>query len=238
MKIAILGDSYSSSIAFQGANHFKSWSELLTRKYEVNNYSENGSSLYYMKSMFFDKIYNEYEKIIFCITAPGRITFKVDTAERNPEYVPWYRHIPTIWTIDARIHQIKELTDLDKKRYKILYDYILEIQDIEYEEYIHRMMVLDILKKRPDALLIPAFPTSLVDQVDCLENVTKMEDAVFGKRTGFYGDERKCHMSAKNNEILADLVEKALLSDDVRVDLQLGNFVKPSPSEGVLLIDL
>jgi hypothetical protein len=235
MKIAIFGDSYSSTYGHGGVIPYTSWSAMLSETYDVTNFSENGSSLYYMK-LLFDKHQQDFDKIIFCVTAPGRLEFKVDTLENYPELTPWYQHISTIHIIKDRL-KIPHLTELDKKRYKILYEYLLEIQDFKQEEYHHLMMVKDIIKQRPDTILIPAFPTSLTAQVDCLENITKFEDNIFNKRTGFYKDSRPCHMSLENNKILFTIVEEAILNGKNRIDLDIKQFTEPPIETKILLED-
>jgi hypothetical protein len=234
MKIAIFGDSYSSTYGYGGVKPYPSWSLMLSENYDVRNFSENGSSLYYMK-LLFDKHHQDFDKIIFCITAPGRLEFKVDTLKNNLKYVPWYQHIPTIHIIQSRL-TIPELTELDKKRYKILYEYLLEIQDVEQEQYYHSMLVKDIINQRSDTILIPGFPTSLPDQNDCLENITKFEDCILDKRTGFYKDSRPCHMSLENNKIIFNNVIETIVNNDNRINLDIKQF-KESPIENKILLE-
>jgi hypothetical protein len=207
---------------------------MLSENYDVRNFSENGSSLYYMK-LLFDKHQQDFDKIIFCITAPGRLEFKVDTLKNNSKYVPWYQHIPTIHTIQSRL-TIPELTELDKKRYKILYEYLLEIQDIEQEQYHHSMLVKDIINQRPDTILIPGFSTSISDQFDCLENITKFEDCILDKKTGFYRDKRPCHMSLENNKIIFNNVIETMVNNSNRINLDINQF-KESPIENKILLE-
>lgn len=233
MKIAIFGDSYSSTYGYSRVNPYASWSMMLAEKYNVKNFSENGSSLYYMK-LLFDKHQQDFDKIVFCITAPGRITFNPDSLKRK--YGTGLQHIPTIHIIHSRLKQ-PELTELDKKRYKILYDYLLEIQDFEQEKYHNLMIVKDIIKQRPDTILIPGFPTSLTDQTDCLENITKFEDNTLNKRTGFYKDSRLCHMSLENNKILFSIVEKTILNNNTKIDLDIEQFTEPPMETKMLLED-
>jgi hypothetical protein len=235
MKIAIFGDSYASTYAHNHAKPYPSWSEMLLTKYDVVNFSENGSSLYYMKRIF-DREHRKFDKIVFCITAPTRLEFKVETLEKNLNYTPWYQHIPTIHTIKQRL-QIPELTELDKKRYKILYDYILEIQDLEQEQYKHTMMLNDITTQRQDTILIPAFPTSIDGQTNCLEDITRFEDSIFNKTTGTYFDGRLCHMSLENNKVVFDIVEDALLINKTKINLSRDKFVEPSANTKFLLED-
>ena len=236
MKIAIFGDSYSSTYGYGGVKPYPSWSEMLAENYDVRNFSENGSSLYYMK-LLFDKHQQEFDKIVFCITAPGRLEFKVDTLKNNSKYFPWYQHIPTIHIIQSRL-AIPELTEFDKKRYKILYEYLLEIQDFEQEQYHHTMLVKDIINQRPDTILIPGFPTSLTDQTDCLENITRFEDNTFNKKTGFYKDSRPCHMSLENNKIIFNNVNETIVNNNNRISLNIKQFKQPSIENKILLKDI
>lgn len=235
MKIAIFGDSYASTYAHNRAKPYPSWSEMLSIKYDIVNFSENGSSLYYMKRIF-DQEHQKFNKIIFCVTAPGRLEFKIDTLENNLNYAPWYQHISTIHTIKQRL-KIPELTELDKKRYKILYDYILEIQDFEQEQYKHTMMLNDVTTQRPDTILIPAFPTSIYGQPNCLEDITRFEDSIFNKTTGTYFDGRLCHMSLENNKVVFDIIEDALLNNKSKISLSRDRFVEPSADTKLLLED-
>jgi hypothetical protein len=235
MRIAIFGDSYASTYAHNHVRPYPSWTEMLSTKYDVVNFSENGSSLYYMKRIF-DQEHQKFDKIVFCITAPARLEFKVETLENNLKYTPWYQHIPTIHTIKQRL-QISELTDLDKKRYKILYEYILEIQDFEQEQYHHTMLVKDIINQRPDTILMPGFPTSLTDQTDCLEDITRFEDNIFNKTTGTYFDGRPCHMSLENNKVVFNIVQDALLNNKSKISLSRDRFIEPSADTKLLLED-
>ncbi len=235
MKIAIFGDSYSSTYSYIDENPYPSWSIMLAEEFDVTNFSENGSSLYYMKRLF-DEHQTNFDKIVFCITGPGRLEFKIDTLESYPELTPWYQHISTIHIIKDRL-KIPQLTELDKKRYKILYEYLLEIQDFEQEQYHHLMMVKDIINQRPDALLIPAFPTSLMDQTECLEHITRFEDKVFDKEAGTYKDSRLCHMSLENNKIVFSIVKEAISNNKTRINLDIKQFVEPPIENKILLED-
>jgi hypothetical protein len=231
MKIGIFGDSYSSTYGYGKVNPYASWSMMLSEKYDVKNFSENGSSLYYMK-LLFDKHQQDLDKIIFCITASGRVTFNPNSLKKK--YGTRFQHIPTIYTIKSRL-ELPELTEPDRQRYKILYDYLLEIQDLEQEKYHNLMMVKDIITQRPDTILIPCFPTSLTDQVTSLEDITRFEDRILNKKTGFYKDHRLCHMSLENNKILFYRVEEAILTNKTRIDLDIRQFTEPSMEIKTLL---
>jgi hypothetical protein len=207
---------------------------MLAEKYDVKNFSENGSSLYYMK-LLFDKHQQDFDKIVFCITAPGRVTFNPDSLKTK--YGTRYQHIPTIHIINSRL-KIPELTESDKKRYKILYEYLLEIQNLEQEEYHNLMMIKDIIAQRSDTILIPCFGKSITDQVNCLGNITIFEDKILNKKTGFYNDYRPCHMSLENNKIIFNLVEEAILNNKTRIDLDIKQFKEPPMEIKTLLEDV
>ena len=114
----------------------------------------------------------------------------------------------------------------------------LEIQDFEQEQYYHTMLVNDIINQRPDTILIPAFSTSLTDQVDCLENVTVFEDKILNKKTGFYEDKRPCHMSLENNKIIFNNVNKTIVNNDNRINLDIKQFKEPPIESKILLEDI
>lgn len=237
MKIAIFGDSYATNKGYLDSNPYDSWSARFLKQYDTAIFAENGSSLYFSK-LLFDQHHQSFDKIIFCVTAPGRVEFKVKTLESLPEYENgWYRHIPTVWTIAARL-KIPELTDSDKKRYKLLHEYLLDIQDYEYEKYIHYMMINDLIRKRPDALLIPCFVDSLPDQNQGLENITRYEDNIMGWRTGFYYDGRPGHISENNASILYNIIHNALIENKTRINLDISQFEPPNISTYELLFEM
>jgi hypothetical protein len=115
---------------------------------------------------------------------------------------------------------------------------LLEIQDVEQEQYYHSMLVKDITNQRPDTILIPGFPTSLTDQNDCLENITKFEDCILDKRTGFYRDSRPCHMSLENNKIIFNNVNETIVNNDNRINLDIKQFKEPLIENKILLEDI
>lgn len=236
MKIGIFGDSYSSIIGWRDVHPYKGWPELLAENYKVINFSHNGSSLYYSKK-FFDKHYKNFDKIIFAITAPGRFEFKVDTLEKNPKLCFGHQFLPTLNAVKSRL-RIKELNDDERRKYQIIHDYKLYIQNFEYEDYIHQMIVNDIVRLRPDTILIPCFKQSIRGEDNYLEQITKMEDEFLGAKTGFYIDKRKCHMSEENNKIIYNLVLDALMNNQTRLDLNPDYFLLPKSDLRNLLEDV
>lgn len=236
MKIAIFGDSYSSTYAYQHVNSYEGWPELLAKDFNVENFSENGSCLLYMKKKF-DSYHADFDKIIFCVTSPGRIEFKVPTLEKDEKYSSWYRHIPTIRSIESRL-KIPSLQLEDKRRYTALYDYFLYVQDEEQEKYIHYTIINDIRHQRPDTIIIPCFPNSLPKQQACLEDITIFEDKFLNKTTGFYYDYRKCHMSYENNQMVYHKIVNMINNNEISLFLDSTDFHRPPDILQNLLVDL
>jgi hypothetical protein len=104
MKIAIFGDSYSSTYGYGGVKPYPSWSLMLSENYDVRNFSENGSSLYYMK-LLFDKHQQDFDKIIFLYADSYYFT---DTLKNNILEVISLNKNNTEWrTTELRISDIK-----------------------------------------------------------------------------------------------------------------------------------
>ena len=113
-------------------------------------------------------------------------------------------------------------------------DYYLYIQDDHFDNTMHSLMLDDIKEKRPDAILIPAFPMSIPDldrsKYSSLLDISQKDTLYFGlgermPNSAELHDARKCHMNEENHKILADKMLNFLSGQPVY--LNKNDFVNP-----------
>lgn len=210
MKIAIFGDSYAKKS--RPENKAPAWHDVIENKFSVDNFAEAGSSLFYSVDLFL-KNHRQYDKIIFFVTSSHR------------KYLPehsWFIEndliVKNFTAATARQFQSHPPEDPKVRRITdAICDYFSYIERDDYEHYVHRLMVDDIKKIRPDALL--------VDTVKCLWPIFEKETRYYGfdghniNYVNNYLDIRNCHLTDTNNEILASLVEQWIISGQFNFEL-------------------
>ena len=234
--LLILGDSYADTR--EGLPDFsgKAWTKLLeeNNEYSVMNRAIGGSSLYYSYKEF-NQLHQEFDKVMLVVTQPGRLYCPLEGV--NDDRNPSSHHSNTFW-IDYNKDQIKKnqphniaaLRQLDAIR-----DYFLYIQDYSKDREMNQLMLDNMKKRRPDMIVVPAFqqswttpptPTSWLDQI------SHMEIQHYGityddlRKTDWYVDCRKCHMSEKNNQMVYEKSLKWLKG--YPVDFDILEFEKPN----------
>jgi hypothetical protein len=215
MNIAVYGDSFACASPLKTVD--ASWPALLGRSHSVINYSVTGSSLYHQFSQFIHN-YRGSDRVIFLITQWGRL------------WLPHHSHSHM-----ANIHtaQALEATSREPARTQLkqVIDYFTHIQVDHQEQTFHNLLVAEIQRLRPDALLIPCFDTSILGQ----ENACTMMDLQaidlmhYGLdfSQGQQGQElRHCHLNDENNQLLAHKL--AHWAETGSFDLLATDFVTPS----------
>lgn len=200
MNIAIFGDSFASYLS--SVNPAPSWCQLLNCKYKkIDNYSEPASSLYFSVSKFLEH-HTKYDKVIFLITAPGRLTLP-DNSTFVDSYGNPIRHVTAESAIRVSTAERNGWTypKPTMQMFKIATEYFTHIQNDNYDEYTHALMISHIKAVRPDALFIDCFKT--------IFPMTQLENAHYGidDNASDYLDVRNCHLTSKNNMMLACAVE-------------------------------
>tara|TARA_B110000285_G_scaffold103520_2_gene117853 strand:- start:152 stop:937 length:786 start_codon:yes stop_codon:yes gene_type:complete len=162
------------------------WVDLL----DADVYGHSGSDLYYSYNQFI-KNHKNYDKCVFVITSPYRISTNINGWLHCASY-------------EDAVEKIKFSTSAKMKLYFTnLADYFKNVyyQDLEKPMLIHQAMLDSITLLRPDTLFINAYPD--LKNVYDLEldawNMTHDESQDYKK----YFDLRQCHMTIANNKILA-----------------------------------
>lgn len=212
MKIGIFGDSYA--VKFRMQNKAPAWHNFIEEKYNTVNHAEAGSSLYFSIEKF-QQFHSQYDKVIFFVTSSHRYFL--------PEH-SWFTDRGILmnnftFAVANSFKTNPPETEKGKLIANLMMEYYSHIENDRYEHYIHRIMVDDVKRQRPDALF-----------VDTVKDLFP----IFEKETNYYGftkdninyindyfDIRSCHLTNRNNKILADLIEHWIQTNEWKFDSNL-----------------
>lgn len=229
IKVAIYGDSYADQ---QNDNkHFRydylPWGRYLKQNtnLEVKNYALQGSSFQYSASLFL-KTYTEYDKIVFIVTAPGRLWIN------NPDLPKWATHIANIRHLYAYINQFKkdedpEVLERIKPILTAAKDYFLHIYDHNQIILFHDALFekLERLVDKSNIIFIPTGPGSIPGYNDkigtTLAHISGLDD-----RPANVMDLRPNHLNNRNNIQLAKKIDSWITSS--KFSLNISDFFRPA----------
>lgn len=200
MKIAVFGDSFGDDYTiwpnpYTGVG--PSWVDYLRdQNIEIDNYACGGTSLFYSYQRFIST-YTKYDKIIFMVTHPGRIT--VPSGTQTEDYFN-----------AAQVEkELESCFDFQRKtKLNAIRDYFIYVKNDEFDNLIHQLLIEDILKKHNSVLMIPCFTSNDIDSKLPLIKISEFEAAFWNftdtilPNTDTVYDARKCHMCEENNLML------------------------------------
>jgi hypothetical protein len=238
--LGIFGDSFAQDTSIRWSNEWSdvgpSWIDYLrnTNQYSIINHALGGTSTYWSKKIF-DQHYKNFDKIIFIATFPcRRITFN-KLPEGCTQITNTFYNASSVFDIIENKKQFNSYNLIEKTFLMAVRDYYLYIQNDHFDHTMHLLMLDDIKEKRPDAILIPAFPSSIpsLDNAgsSTLLDISQKDTLHFGlgehiPNSSTATDARKCHLNEENHKILADKILKFLQGDPVY--LNKNDFVNPS----------
>jgi len=229
MKVAVFGDSFADEIINKREAGYKSWVELLREKYysDLTCYAEAGSSMYFSYDLFLEN-HEKYDKIIFIMTTPGRLTIPKYIPFKQADITRYMYHVNNIRT--AQEHLVNNaflMTEPGTQATKAAIEYYKFLYDPIFDSRLHLLMKEHILEIRRD--------TIMVDTLDQgLSAIAYYEFDPSGTRPAEmwkYRDRRMCHFSPRNNEILADKMFEWCNGTPVPSRLDLKDFEVPSKEE-------
>lgn len=224
MKIGIYGDSYADPIQM---NSTPGWPVVLASKYNVTNHAVSGSNLYYSLSQVLKNSKN-YDKHILVVTQPGRIMIPEQYSVSEPRK----RFIAGMGTVEHMIEDAKNEPFMIKF-YEAAKQYFTHLQDTKYEDYIHRLMIADLIKRVPNLIVIPGFSWSGISlNIHSMYEIYVKETKAWNETAESvrqYRDTRNCHMTAENNAIFASKVEEWISGSPVYINVN--DFVAPTNKE-------
>lgn len=231
MKIAIFGDSFAAPLfKWKEDVGLKSWVDHLSEKYDVTNFAVEGSGLYYSVSQF-KILHRAYDKIIFVVTAPGRLFIN-----DNPYLKQHGEHFGSLSTAEFIFNEHKDKDNAESieltKIAKAVIQYYTYIQRDDYDRFVHDLQIDYISKTRPDTILLRSF-NDIYRKDTCLYDITEMENKHWGLPRLYNSpiDARRCHMSKENNLILAGLAERWLQGEPVNININ--DFVAPADDKSL-----
>jgi len=233
IKLGIFGDSFADGVCMWQEDGFQdvgpSWIEHLnlTGNYYIESWGKGGSDLFYSKKLF-DQHYKKYDKIIFVVTFVHGRTSVVSMEDGRDRFIN-----PAL--VIERKKQIRknpdQYSDYEKKLLDASEQYFTVIEDREYLNLVHPLMVQDIKNKHQNTILLPVVSNSVPGyNYSNLADISMMENKYFNlqkpaTRPDCF-DARKCHMSEENNYILSRKILEMLEGAPVKLDIN--DFVLPT----------
>lgn len=212
-KLAIFGDSFADDKGFKKIYNSQglSWIDYIkqTNLYSVDNFAERGASLWWCYKQFVAHCKN-YDKIIFLVTFPNRITLP-DTTKLT------IRNHQQPHNVELHLRFAKDSTH---NQYKLIQDYYDNIHDVDRELFFHNSVVEKIQTLRPDTILYPCSNISIPNSLDLpLLDIMQHEDTVWGGFTMSFRNEgkddaRMCHMIEENNMLVGQMFLNKLAGND------------------------
>lgn len=199
MKIGIYGCSYAADLYNQASytdynTIGKPWSVILKeKKYNITNFAQSGSSVYYSYKKY--KEHNtKFDKNIIVVTFPDRITITVP-GYKTPLFV-------TFWnTINNHMRDYyKKIGLYDAIR--LYYEHIHNME--EFDDY--RELIINYLNQQKNTLVIDV---KILHKISVNDNAffTDLYKSDIADPT-IYRDCRFNHLNNYNNIVLASIIEK------------------------------
>ena len=230
MKIGIFGDSYADPIS---KNSTPTWIDILNQRPNIHSssYAVSGSNMYYSVEQF-KKMHKKHDRNIFLVTGPERIwARRIDFMDVRHSFIPGND------TIEHLIEFYKNCKEPERtyflKILEALRIYFTFIRDYEYEVYLQKLMIQDLLSIDKNLILLPCFKESIpyipFDVNGCLFDVFEKENLSWGidYNIQYQIDRRNCHMTAENNKILAEKII-AYIEQGKEIDLNINDFISPN----------
>ena len=237
MKISIYGDSFGDSHHnFKNLSKDKkqrldavgdSWVEILAKKYQVKNFCKYSSSFSWSVNNFV-KTQDEFDKVIFLVTSPDRITMGFPHEKQPTPHMVDY-HNSKLWKYRAK----QEGWD---KHLSAVLDYYVYVYNEELVQLSHNALITHVKSIRPDTIFIPCFEHSYQYEGNCMSDIYQMENQSWNIKDPItVRDIRKCHMTKTNNFIFANFIEQNLKYNEVLIDIN--KFKVPSESSNMYLYE-
>lgn len=237
MKIGIYGDSFGDSHhSFKNLSEDKkhrldavgdSWVEILAKKYQVTNFCKYSSSFAWSVNNFV-KTHTNFDKVIFLVTSPYRITMGFPHENQPTPHMVSY-HSSKLWKDRAKKEGWSKHLDA-------VLDYYVYVHNEDLVQLSHMALISYTKSIRNDVILIPCFKNSFEHKGNCMNDIYQMENTHWGVQEPIIvRDIRKCHMTKNNNIIFADFIEKNLKNSEVNIEIN--KFKVPTQSSDMYLYE-
>lgn len=212
MRVAIFGDSWGdvrSSYVLQKDQD--PWVVTLGKKYDITNFCEAGSSVYFSTENFLEH-YKNFDKVIFLISDCARRYLPEHSGiQSGPEIL---RHIK--FNSPEMLRESVEQTTRNKEIQLAIELYYRYIENDKQDKYYHQLILNDIQSKLPpDKLLM----------LEYCYYISKKEDMYYqslGYDVNLFMERKNCHMTHTNNHRMAELIDQWLTNPE-SVKLTINN---------------
>jgi len=222
MNIGIFGDSFS------GSNGPTSWTTLLHNEFRnAINHSEAGTSLFHAYQHFI-KNYQNYDTVIFTITAPGRLYTDV----------PVDMCICNLFVVEHQLSMPNIETKMYYKHIKAAEQYYTYLQNDEFDIFVHDAIIEKIINVCKEhnikLIMLPCMVESRTRNsnpyINCADEfnlgmVNELEREFYNiLQNGMWFERRgrlENHMSDENNFVLFELVKRILQGEGIKVDITM-----------------
>lgn len=215
MKIGIFGDSFAAaeSAKYPILLDYRPWSRILEEDYgySIINFAKSATSLYW-SYLQWEKNRNDFDKIIFVATGPGRLFIPQD---------PKGQH----WTIQG-INVEKNKTRDSYEAVKLFYSNIINWNEHE----LYKTLIMKEIASYENTLV--------VDNVKYIAPIAKKEFEYlkeFHPNIKMENENRYCHMTEENNNFVAEKMDEWLRTTKINLEDFLNH---PLPINAVNKIDM
>jgi len=218
-KLAIYGDSWASTghgyhLHPELEDH--AWTRLMAKSgWDLNCYARPGSSLHYSYQQFLDT-HSDHDRVIFIVTSIGRWTRHLTMRDGTNRWVNGYDSADFLLNKDPFRSQ---LLPEDRPLLEHIKNYYLWVQDMEFERTAHLLMLADIRRLRPDAIIIPITQGVGVEGTPLVLYQELFVRSCWPDRPDLLGAQHHktweelacvCHMTPEINRVVCDSMRAAL----------------------------
>ena len=188
MRIGVFGDSY----AWETADG-EIWLDHLKKfGHDIQSFAVPGSSIVYSAKMINN--YCDYDLIIWCMTIPGRFSFKSPKGK-------WIHSSSVIDYAKSKYKDDQSILD----QLDVCYNYQMQIMHMPDEEFVGRCIAEAMLARHKNLMIIPCFSSPL-NLGFSLFDISSLEMTLPAGAV----DPRVGHMLPHNHKTLAKLINENL----------------------------
>lgn len=227
LSMGVFGDSYARS-SHVGIKHW--WNYLLAQKIGVKlygNYGFGGTSFYYTFNTFLEN-HSKHDIVVVTVTDSSRYHGIISLNSLGKKKIiptPGLRNIDYYFKDDRLTKYEKELLTQIKHWYMV--------NSLEYAEDMQDLMIAEIIRLRPDAIIVPCFSSSLSKNMRQQLKITELHNLhqmtlIQAKSLGIDLQENNweensetvfCHFTEEMNQYVADLVYDKYVSGEWNWDI-------------------
>jgi hypothetical protein len=205
MKIAVFGDSYAE----KNAGTTAWWQVLKKHGHQVTSYGDSGSSINFSAKLILETHQN-FDFVIWCMTTPGRFSIELPGHDKVFHTTRVMNHTGAKVSNNVPAGINPEIIDACQL-------YLKYVFDPNFENLIGKALANYFLQLIPNLMIIPCFLPPLQTDFNLYELCTRELQQIFSNKElneiyQSWSDIRICHLTTKNNQILAEIVANNLKS--------------------------